>query len=126
MAPLIIQGCFDRHAGSHIAGAAVHALFLGDPPRDCGTGFDLVRAPAYTDDSGEFRLTFRDLGPAVAGSSPQMPHRAGGEAEGGGEAGGRFPLLGALEELPPHGNRHGFGHGRGLRSGGTTWSAHSH
>ena len=60
MAPLIIEGRFEGNAGTRIAGAAVHAHFLGDPPRGCGTAFDLVRAPAHTNDSGEFRLTFRD------------------------------------------------------------------
>jgi hypothetical protein len=56
------------------------------------------------------------LGSAVAESFLQMSHGAGGEAESGREAGGRLALLGALEQLPPHGDGHGLWHQWVLRA----------
>jgi hypothetical protein len=57
---MIIAGRFERPDHTPVTGAAVHAVFLGDPPANCGTALDLVRAPAHTDDAGQFRLTFPD------------------------------------------------------------------
>ena len=57
---LIIEGRFERPDHMPVTGAAVHAIFLGDPPGNCGTVLDLERAPAHTDDSGQFRITFPD------------------------------------------------------------------
>src|SRR5258707_960548 len=58
---LTIRGTFEDQDGGPIAGAAVHELFLGDPPTNCGTKFDLEVAPAHTDTSGEFRIDLSDL-----------------------------------------------------------------
>src|SRR5919112_4407417 len=60
MTGLVIAGRFEGRDGEPVSGAAVHAVFLGDPPSNCGTAFDLERAPAHTDSSGEFRVTFPD------------------------------------------------------------------
>jgi hypothetical protein len=57
---MIIEGRFERPDQTPVTGAAVHAIFLGDPPGNCGTVFDLESAPADTDDSGQFRITFPD------------------------------------------------------------------
>jgi len=57
---LIIAGCFERPDHMPVPGAAVHAIFLGDPPGNCGTVLDLESAPAHTDDLGQFRIRFPD------------------------------------------------------------------
>lgn len=57
---MIIEGRFERPDQTPVTGAAVHAIFLGDPPGNCGTVLDLERAPAHTGDSGQFRITFPD------------------------------------------------------------------
>src|SRR5579872_6200288 len=57
----VLQGSFERPDGSAVAGAAVHRVFLGDPPSNCGTSFDLDSAPAHTDDAGRFSLEFCQL-----------------------------------------------------------------
>ncbi len=57
---LIIEGRFERPNHMPVSGAAVHAIFLGDPPSNFGTAFHLERAPAHTDDSGQFRINFPD------------------------------------------------------------------
>lgn len=53
---LVIRGVFARPDGSPVCGAAVHQAFLGDPPSNLGTSFDLDEAPAFTDAAGGFRL----------------------------------------------------------------------
>jgi hypothetical protein len=57
---MIVAGRFERPDHTPVTGAAVHTVFLGDPPGNSGTAFDLVRAPAHTDDSGQFRITITD------------------------------------------------------------------
>jgi hypothetical protein len=57
---LIITGRFERPDHMPVTGAAVHAIFLGDPPGNCGTALDLERSPAHTDDRGQFRISFPD------------------------------------------------------------------
>jgi hypothetical protein len=66
------------------------------------------------------------VGSAVAESFRQMAHGPRGEIEGGREAGGRLALLGAVEQLPPHGNGYGLWHGEGLRDQGSRWQAFFH
>jgi hypothetical protein len=58
---LVIHGTFQHPDGTPIPGAAVRAVFLGDPPTNCGTVFDLVQAPAHTDDLGRFQLPLPGL-----------------------------------------------------------------
>ena len=60
MTSLVIAGRFESRGGTPVSGAAVHAVFLGDPPSNCGTAFDLEMAPGQTDGFGEFRVTFTD------------------------------------------------------------------
>jgi hypothetical protein len=55
---MIITGRFERLDHMPVTGAAVHAVFLGDLPGNCGTVFALETAHAHTDDSGQFRITF--------------------------------------------------------------------
>jgi hypothetical protein len=57
---MIIAGRFERPDHTPVTGAAVHAVFFGDAPANCGTVLDLEGADAHTDDSGQFRLTFPD------------------------------------------------------------------
>lgn len=52
--------------------------------------------------------------PAVAESFQEVPHRTGGQAEGGRQTGRGFPLLGTLEQFLPHRDGHGFGHRNAL------------
>jgi hypothetical protein len=37
---LILSGRFEHQDGSPIPKAAIHHVFLGDPPSNCGTCFD--------------------------------------------------------------------------------------
>jgi hypothetical protein len=60
MDEMIIAGRFERPDHTPVTGAAVDAIFLGDPPGGCGTSLDLEEVPAHTDDSGQFRITFPD------------------------------------------------------------------
>src|SRR5262245_21552824 len=53
---LTIRGTFKSQDGAPLVGAVVHELYLGDPPTNCGTAFDLERAPAHTDTSGAFHI----------------------------------------------------------------------
>src|SRR5438477_3422317 len=53
---LVIRGWFEHEDGSPVSGAAVHHVFLGDPPSNCGTYFDLEIALCHTDTTGQFRL----------------------------------------------------------------------
>jgi hypothetical protein len=57
---LIIAGCFEGPDHMPVPGAAVYAIFLGDPPGSCGTVLDLESAPAHTDDLGQVRIRFPD------------------------------------------------------------------
>ena len=57
---MIVAGRFERPDHTPVTGAAVHAVFLGDPPANCGTVLDLESADVHTDDSGQFRLKFHD------------------------------------------------------------------
>ena len=57
---------------------------------------------------------------SVAESFSQMPYGARGEAKGGREAGGRLPLVSALEQLSPHGDGHRLWHRGILRPRGGT------
>lgn len=58
---LTISGRFEHEDGTPIPGAAVHETFLGDPPTNCGTWFDLENASMHTDESGQFRATLTRL-----------------------------------------------------------------
>src|SRR5262245_56228282 len=58
---LTIRGMFLDQDGRAIAGAAVHQVFLGDRPTNCGTKFDLEVAPEHTNASGEFCIQLSDL-----------------------------------------------------------------
>jgi hypothetical protein len=42
---MIIAGRLQRPDHTAVTGAAVHAVFLGDPPANCGTALDLRRTP---------------------------------------------------------------------------------
>jgi hypothetical protein len=63
---LVIRGRFEHLDGTPVVGAAVHQVFLGDPPSNCGTCFDLEKAPAHTDGMGEFRLALKELDKRLA------------------------------------------------------------
>jgi hypothetical protein len=58
------------------------------------------------------------VGSSVAKSLSQMAYGAGGQAEGGGEAGGRLAVLSALEQLAAYGDGHRLRHGWVLRPEG--------
>src|SRR5262245_53139208 len=74
---LVIRGRFIDQTGNPIAGAAVHECFLGDPPSNCGTCFDLEKAVAHTDGSGEFLITLSDLDHACSPYGPPGVWRSG-------------------------------------------------
>src|SRR2546423_12850513 len=70
---LTIRGILADQNGDPIVGAAVHELFLGDPPTNCGTTFNLEVAPAHTDPSGEFLIHLSQLDEYLS----RWPARAG-------------------------------------------------
>jgi hypothetical protein len=74
---LVIHGSFQDQNGVPIVGAAVHERFLGDPLSNCGTCFDLEKAPAFTDDSGQFRLALSDLDKWYSQKGPPGTWRQG-------------------------------------------------
>jgi hypothetical protein len=74
---LVITGRFEDQGGSPIAGAAIHKTFLGDPPSNLGTAFDLEDAPAHTDSAGQFRLTLSALDRALSRWGPPGTWRRG-------------------------------------------------
>jgi hypothetical protein len=67
---LVLRGRFERQDGTPIPFAAVHDIFLGDPPSNCGTCFDLEKAQAHTNDSGDFRWVLKDLDRGLAQQGP--------------------------------------------------------
>jgi hypothetical protein len=59
---LTIKGTFAAQDGSPIVNAAVHKVFIGAPPRNCGTSFDLEKCVfARTNHNGEFEIELYDL-----------------------------------------------------------------
>jgi hypothetical protein len=74
---LVIRGKFEDQYGVPIGRAAVHRVFLGDPPSNCGTSFDLVQAPAHTDDAGQFRVTLSRLDERYSRQGPPGTWRRG-------------------------------------------------
>jgi hypothetical protein len=74
---LVIRGTFERPDGTSVANAAVHHVFLGDPPSNCGTSFDLEEAPAHTDATGRFHLALTDLDVRYSLRGPPRSWRRG-------------------------------------------------
>jgi hypothetical protein len=74
---LIIRGQFERPDGSPIPGAAVHKVFLGDPPSNVGTRFDLEQGSAITDANGNFSITLQSLDQKLACEGPSGTWKQG-------------------------------------------------
>jgi hypothetical protein len=74
---LVIHGSFQDANGVPIVGAAVHERFLGDPPSNIGTCFDLEKALAFTEDSGRFRLALSGLDDLCSRRGPPGVWRRG-------------------------------------------------
>jgi hypothetical protein len=63
---LLLRGQFVDIDGAPIPGAAAYEVFLGDPPSNCGTTFDLNDPSVRTDDLGQFQIPLPQLNRRLA------------------------------------------------------------
>lgn len=74
---LVTHGRFENLEKHPIAGASVYQLFLGDPPRNSGTAFNLTAPSGRTDEAGRFKLVLSDLDEKLAAHGPPGAWRRG-------------------------------------------------
>jgi hypothetical protein len=107
LGPALVEGYPDQDGSPRRMLASQGQRGLADPVR-IGMG----------QRSGRAIIGRHAVGTAVTEALLQVSHGAGGQAEGGREAGGRLPLLSELEQLPPHGDGDGLWHRWVLGAGG--------